>query len=120
MRENFMVNLITTMLKAMVKGKLGIGKLNGLERFMLSQFTIPDRMPTMIAATNIEPFDIDPSYNWKMTVENVEANVELADKVCNMFDCERFTGFQFHNQFFLKQNIGKIIRQYCSIFIKDF
>jgi len=49
-----MPNLIVTMLKALIKGKLRIGKLNGLERFMLAQFGLPDRIPTMLAATNIE------------------------------------------------------------------
>lgn len=37
-----------------------------------------------------------------------------------MFICETTAGFHFHNQFFLNQKIGKIIPQYCSIFIKNF
>jgi len=83
-----MPNLIVTVLKALVKGKLGIGKLNGLERFMLAQFGLPDRIPTMLAATNIEPSMLDPKYNWKLTVESVEANIALADLVCTRFDCD--------------------------------
>ena len=83
-----MPNLIVTALKALIKGKLHIGKLNGLERFMVAQFGLPDRVPTMIAATNIEPSMLDPKYNWKLTVESIEANVELADIVCKRFDCD--------------------------------
>ncbi len=83
-----MPNLIVTMLKALIKGKLHIGKLNGLERFMLAQFGLPDRIPTMLAATNIEPSMLDPKYNWKLTVESPEANVALADLVCERFDCD--------------------------------
>jgi uroporphyrinogen-III decarboxylase len=83
-----MPNLIITVLKALIKGKLGIGKLSGLERYMLAQFSLPDRIPTMLAATNIEPSMLDPRYNWKLTVESIEANLELADLVCKRFDCD--------------------------------
>ncbi len=83
-----MPNLIITILKALIKGKFGIGKLSGLERYMLAQFSLPDRIPTMLAATNIEPFMLDPRYNWKLTVERIEANLELADLVCKRFDCD--------------------------------
>jgi uroporphyrinogen-III decarboxylase len=83
-----MPNLIITILKALVKGKLGIGKLSGLERYMLAQLGLPDRIPTMLAATNIEPSMLDPKYNWKLTVESIEANLELADLVCERFDCD--------------------------------
>jgi len=83
-----MANLFVTILKAVVKGKLHIGELTGLERFMLAQFGLPDRIPTMLAATNIEPYMLDPKYNWKMTVESAEANIALADRVCERFDCD--------------------------------
>lgn len=83
-----MPNLMLTMAKALVKGKLGLGKLNGMERFMLAQVGLPDRVPTMLAATNIEPYMLDPRYNWKSTVESVEANIALADRVCELFDCD--------------------------------
>lgn len=83
-----MANLMLTMVKALVKGKLGLGRLNGMERFMMAQIGLPDRIPTMLAATNIEPYMLDPQYNWKMTVESVEANVALAERVCELFDCD--------------------------------
>ncbi len=83
-----MANLMLTMVKAMAKSKLRLGKLNGMERFMMAQIGLPDRIPTMLAATNIEPYMLDPQYNWRSTVESVEANIALADKVCELFDCD--------------------------------
>ncbi|HOG46895.1 MAG TPA: uroporphyrinogen decarboxylase family protein [Anaerolineae bacterium] len=77
-----------TMVKALVKGKLRLGKLSGIERFMLAQIGLPDRVPTMLAATNIEPYMLDPKYNWRSTVESIEANIALADRVCELFDCD--------------------------------
>ena len=64
-----MANLILTMVKALAKSKLKLGELNGMERFMMAQIGLPDRVPTMLAATNIEPYMLDPRYNWKSTVE---------------------------------------------------
>ena len=81
-------NLIVTVLKALVKGKLGIGSLNGLERFLLSQFTIPDRVPTMLVATNIEPYEIDENYNYVLTTSSPEANLELFEKVRGRFHAD--------------------------------
>jgi hypothetical protein len=72
-----MANIMLTMLTALVKGKLHIGELSGTERFMLAQIGLPDRIPTMIAATNIEPNMLDPKYNWKMTLESAESNIAL-------------------------------------------
>lgn len=83
-----MANLMLTMVKALAKSKLGLGELNGMERFMMAQIGLPDRVPTMLAATNIEPYMLDPAYNWKMTVESIEANIALADRVCELFDCD--------------------------------
>jgi len=83
-----MPNLILTMVKALAKKKLQFGKLSGLERFMLAQAGLPDRIPTMLAATNIEPYMLNPQYNWKSTVESLEANIALADQVCAQFDCD--------------------------------
>jgi len=91
-KSDEMTNLMVTMLKAIVKGKLHIGKLSGLERFMLAQIGLPDRIPTALAATNIEPYMIDPKYNWKLTAESVEANIALADRVCELFDCDLIIG----------------------------
>ena len=86
-----MANLMLTMVKALAKSKLGLGELNGMERFMIAQMGLPDRIPTMLAATNIEPYMLDPKYNWKTTVESVEANVALAERVCELFDCDLIT-----------------------------
>jgi hypothetical protein len=83
-----MANLMVTMAKAMVKSKLGLGKLNGLERFILAQFGLPDRVPTMLAATNIEPDLVDPKYNYKILAESLEANLELFDRVCELIDVD--------------------------------
>lgn len=83
-----MANPVLTMVKALAKSKLGLGKLSGMERFMMAQIGLPDRMPTMLAATNIEPYMLDPDYNWKMTVESVEANVVLAERVCELIDSD--------------------------------
>ena len=79
-------NLIITMAKALVKGKLGIGTLTGLERVLLSQFALPDRVPTLLAATNIEPYLIDEKYNYTLLAESREANLALFAKVKERFD----------------------------------
>ena len=74
---------VFVMAKALVKGKLNLGALTGLERFMLAQLTIPDRVPTMLAATNVEPALIDNKYDYRLLASSVEANLELgfmADK----------------------------------------
>jgi len=83
-----MANLILTMVKALAKSKLKLGELNGMERFMMAQIGLPDRVPTMLAATNIEPYMLDPRYNWKSTVESIEANIALAERVVELFDCD--------------------------------
>jgi uroporphyrinogen-III decarboxylase len=80
-----MANLLLTILKANVKGKLNPGALTGLERFMLAQMTTPDRVPTLLAATNVEPGLIDKKYNYKLLSESTEANLELFAKVKERF-----------------------------------
>ncbi|NIM93386.1 MAG: hypothetical protein GTO18_06710 [Anaerolineales bacterium] len=82
------ISLIITVLKALIKGKLGIGTLTGLERFLLSQFTIPDRIPTMLVATNIEPYEIDENYNYVITTSSADANLELFEKVRERFQAD--------------------------------
>ena len=84
-----MANLMLTMLRALAKQKLHIGQINGLERFMLAQIGLPDRVPTMIAATNIEPALVDPKYNYKLLAESAEANLELFDRVCELIDVDQ-------------------------------
>jgi len=78
-------NIMLVMAKAMVKGKLNPAALTGLERFMLAQLTIPDRVPTMLAATNVEPYLIDKKYNYKLLARSVDANLELFAKVKERF-----------------------------------
>lgn len=74
-------NILLVMAKALIKGRFNPGALTGLERFMLAQFTIPDRVPTMLAATNVEPSLIDKRYTYKLLASSVEANLELFAKV---------------------------------------
>ena len=78
-------NLAFTVASALLKGKLNPGALTGLERFMLAQFALPDRIPTFLAATNVEPYLIDKNYNYRLLAESVEANLELFTKVKQRF-----------------------------------
>jgi Uroporphyrinogen decarboxylase (URO-D) len=78
-------NLLITVVKALVKGKLHIGKLTGTERFMLSQIALPDRVATTLAATNFEPYLIEKKYNYKLLSESKEANIELFFKIQERF-----------------------------------
>ncbi len=78
-------NIMLVMAKAMVKGKLNPAGLTGLERFMLAQLTIPDRVPTMLAATNVEPVLIDKKFNYRLLANSVEANLELFARVAERF-----------------------------------
>ncbi len=78
-------NLALVMVGALVKGKLNPGALTGLERFMLAQLTIPDRVPTLLAATNVEPCLIDKKYNYRLLAKSVDANLELFAKVKERF-----------------------------------
>jgi Uroporphyrinogen decarboxylase (URO-D) len=79
------LNLIFTGVKALVKRKLHVGGLNGLERFILAQIAIPDRVVTTLGATNFEPGLIDEKYNYKMLTESVEANLELFSRIKERF-----------------------------------
>ncbi len=74
-------NLMLVMAGALVKGKLNLGVLTGLERFMLAQLAVPDRAPTALAATNVEPALIDRKFNYRLLANSVEANLELFAKV---------------------------------------
>lgn len=82
-------NIMVTMIKALAKGKLGIGKLTGKERFLLAQLGLPDRVPTILAATNIEPADIDENYDYEILSESVQANLELFDKVYHRIEADQ-------------------------------
>ncbi len=76
-----MANLMMTMGKALLKQKLHLGTLTGLERFMVSAVTLPDRASTFLAATNIEPELIDPRFDYVLLSQSVEANLELFELV---------------------------------------
>ncbi|MFC1996933.1 uroporphyrinogen decarboxylase family protein [Chloroflexota bacterium] len=78
-------NFALVMAGSLIKGKLRPGALTGLERFMLAQLTMPDRVPTALAATNVEPHLIDEKYNYVMLANSVEANLELFAKVVERF-----------------------------------
>jgi hypothetical protein len=76
-----MANLLLAMGKALLKHKLHLGTLTGLERFMVSAVTLADRAATFLAATNIEPDMIDPKFDYVLLSQSVEANLELFDLV---------------------------------------
>ena len=78
-------NMLVSVAKALVKGKLHVGKLSGFERFILSQFGLPDRVTTMLAATNFEPYLIDPKFNYKLLAESTHANIELFNRIKERF-----------------------------------
>lgn len=83
-KEEHVSNIILSMLKALIKSKLRLGKINGFERYMLAQIGLPDRVPTALAATNVEPSLVNPKYNWKNLANDPKANLELFDQVCDI------------------------------------
>ena len=72
-----MANMLLTMGKALLKHKLHLGTLTGMERFMVSAVTLADRAATFLAATNIEPDLIDPKFDYVLLSKSVDANLEL-------------------------------------------
>ncbi len=72
-----MANMVLTMCKALLKHKLHLGELTGMERFMVSAVTLADRASTFLAATNVEPELIDPRFDYVLLSQSVEANLEL-------------------------------------------
>ena len=72
-----MANPMLTMGKALLKHKLNLGTLTGMERFMVSAVTLADRAATFLAATNVEPDLVDPKYDYVLLSQSVEANLEL-------------------------------------------
>lgn len=76
-----MTNLLLTMGKALLKHKLHLGELTGLERFMVSAVTLADRAATFLAATNIEPDLIDPRFDYELLSKSADANLELFELV---------------------------------------
>ena len=82
-------NMIVTIAKAVIKGKLGIGKLTGKERFMLAQLSTPDRVPTMLLATNVDPKCIDKKFNYVMLNKDIKANLDLFGRICDRIQCDQ-------------------------------
>ena len=76
-----MANIVLTMGKALLKHKLHLGTLTGMERFMVSAVTLADRAATFLAATNVEPDLIDPRFDYVLLSQSVEANLELFELV---------------------------------------
>jgi hypothetical protein len=72
-----MANMLLTMGKALLKHKLHLGELTGMERFMVSAVTLADRPSTFLAATNVEPDLIDPKFDYELLSKSVDANLEL-------------------------------------------
>jgi uroporphyrinogen-III decarboxylase len=76
-----MANVMLTMGKALLKHKLHVGELTGMERFMVSAVTLADRAATFLAATNVEPELVDPRFDYELLAKSVEANLELFELV---------------------------------------
>jgi hypothetical protein len=76
-----MANLLLTLGKAVLKHKLHLGTLTGLERFMVSSVMLADRASTFLGATNVEPDLVDPKFDYVLLSQSVEANLELFDLV---------------------------------------
>ena len=76
-----MANMMLTLGKALLKHTLHTGELTGLERFMVSAVTLPDRAMTLLGATNVEPDLVDPKYDYELLEKSVEANIELYEIV---------------------------------------
>lgn len=76
-----MANPIVMLGKAVLKFKLHLGELSGLERFMVGAVMLPDRASTFLAATNVEPYLIDEKYNYELLTQSMEANLELFEVV---------------------------------------
>jgi hypothetical protein len=72
-----MANMMLTMGKALLKQKLHLGELTGMERFMVSAVTLADRASTFLAATNVEPDLIDPRFDYELLSKSMDANLEL-------------------------------------------
>ena len=72
-----MANPMLTMGKVLLKHKLHLGTLTGIERFMVSSVTLADRPATFLAATNVEPDLVDPRFDYDLLSKSVDANLEL-------------------------------------------
>ncbi len=85
-------NMVLTLGKALLKHKLHLGELTGMERFMVGAITLPDRASTMLGATNVEPDLIDPKFDYVLLSKSVEANLELFELVSQRVKADMITG----------------------------
>lgn len=81
-----------TMIKGLVKHKLGIGELTKKQRFLIAQVGIPDRIPTLVIATNVEPSNIDEDANYVMLSKDIQANLDLFEKLMTVLDADLLGG----------------------------
>ncbi len=80
-----MFKIIKNIVKGMVKVRLG-RQLSGSERFLLtSLYSKVDRIATLITASNVHPQLIDKDYDFVKLTSNVDANIELFDKLLEKF-----------------------------------
>ncbi len=80
-----MFRIVKTIVKGMVKAKLG-RTLTGSERFLLtSLFSKVDRVATLITPSNVHPHLIDSNYDFVRLTSSVEANLELFEKLRERF-----------------------------------
>lgn len=84
-------NMALTMARGLLKHKLHLGTLTGLERFMVGAVTLPDRVATSLGATNIEPDLVDPKYDYVLLEKSAEANLELFELVCQKVQADLIT-----------------------------
>ena len=62
-----------------------MGTLSGQERFKQFQVGLPDRVPIALVAGNMEPYLIDEKFNYKLLCKDLDANIELFEKIRNRF-----------------------------------
>ncbi len=80
-----MANIIVTMLKANIKRKLRIGTLTGAERFLLSQLSLPDRIPVAMAVGNFEPYLVNPKYTYTKLAKSTDLQLELFGEIIKRY-----------------------------------
>jgi hypothetical protein len=77
--------MVSTIVKSMVKSKLG-RPLKGHERFLLtSLYSKVDRVATLIVPPNTHPQLVNPEYDFIRLVNSVEANLELFAELTDRF-----------------------------------
>jgi hypothetical protein len=70
--------MMPTMGKALLKHKLHLDELTGIERFVVASVTLADHATTFLATTNVEPELVDPGFDYVLLSESVEVNLGLS------------------------------------------